>query len=176
MEEIGNYSDREEVMAPFGSLNFNINDEYIYLSGISNYDIYNGGLSNQPTEIHFVKLNRGLEPIYEKFYKGDVCYYNNFMKQTNDEGFIFLTTRYDYTTQDNERDIYILKVDSEGNLPVSSKELRFQACELLVFPNPGNKLKIRTAIQSTDGIFNLYNLQGKQVFSKKINRQRPWRA
>jgi len=120
--------------------------------------------------IHFVKTDRELNPLTEKFYKGDAYYVTYYFTRTNDGGFLFLSTCYDYSTQNNERDIYILKTDAEGNLPTSIKDLTIVASELFVYPNPGNDiLQFRTAVQQFGGIFYLYDISGKQILAEQVN-------
>lgn len=156
-----------DIPAPYNSIEFD--NEFIYLAGTNRYSLWGGAFGENASYIYFVKTNRQLEPVFEKFYKGDAYYYVNSFKKTNDNGFIFLTTRYDHTIQDNERDIYILKVDSEGNLPVSVEDLKIKAHELIIYPNPSKLyLNIRTAVQCIGGKFNMYDISGKQVFEKDI--------
>jgi len=139
-KDFGKLIDTIDWPAPFNSLVYEEGDEFVYLGGVSNLSFYHPW-GEIKSFIHFVKTNRQLEPIFEKFYKGDAYYAVLYFNQLSDGGFIFLTTRYDYETQDEERDIYILKVDAEGNLPTSIKEPKIKSHELMLFPNPGKALQ-----------------------------------
>lgn len=157
-----------DIPALYKSIEYCEGDEFVYLAGTSNMIL--SSFPNEPSYIMFIKTNRELEAVWEKFYKGDAYYSVRFFKRTLDGGFIFLTNRYDYLTQNDERDIYIYKVDSAGNIPVSAeKGHEITVSELIVFPNPGNnELKIRTAIQSIGGEFCLYEISGKLILKQKI--------
>jgi hypothetical protein len=75
-------------------------------------------------------------------------------------------TRYDYQTQNQERDVYILKVNEDGiltwsyNFPETTKQL-------IVYPNPGNK-EIRIKAIADKLTFDLYNINGIKILSQKI--------
>ena len=155
----------------YKSLEYNIGDEFIYLCGTYNYDFIAGGpFSYKETHIQFVKTNLELEPVWEKFYKGDACYVVMFFKKTNDGGFLFLSSRYDSETQDHERDIHVLKVDADGNMPTNIENADVEVTELIIYPNPGtNLLQIRTAVQQLGGVFYIYDITGKQIMQQYIN-------
>ncbi len=167
-KDFGSEPDTIDWPAPFNSLIYEEDDEFVYLAGVSNFSkIHPWGVNG--SYIHFIKTDRQLEPVFENFYKGDAYYAVLYFNQLNDGGFIFLTTRYDYETQNEERDIYILKVDADGNLPASIKDPKIKAHELILYPNPGsNILNIRTAVQRIGGEFTMYDILGKLVFQQSI--------
>jgi len=71
-----------------------------------------------------------------------ITYYIVFLA-TNDGGCLMVGCRYDYETQDQERDIYIAKVNSDG-LIVWTQEIPMGKQVTTVFPNPGtNRLNIK---------------------------------
>ena len=129
-----------------------LGDTTSYVGAISNLDfisrnnIYFGGASNIfPTHLPYqpedswlilVNLDSNMNKNWQRFYGGDAFYYLWGLKATSDGGCLMLATRYDDITQDNEFDIFIVKVDSNGlttsvpDIPsMSSAEIRF-------FPNP----------------------------------------
>ncbi len=161
--------DTEDVMTTQKSLIYEQGDMNIFIAGISNYNLSTDGFSHTPSSILLIKTDLNLNPVFEKYYKGDACYYTKFFKKTNDNGFLFLSTRYDYQTQNNERDIFILKVDSLGNLPASVDNPEFTVHDLLLYPNPGKDiLQIRTGTQSTGGILKLFDITRKDILQTKI--------
>lgn len=75
--------------------------------------------------------------------------------------------RYDYETQNQERDIYIVKVDSNG-LITWTQEIPLNKPESTVYPNPGtDQLNIKTSINYTD--FEIINLNGKVVIIQNLD-------
>ena len=75
--------------------------------------------------------------------------------------------RYDYETQNQERDIYIVKVDSNG-LVTWSQEIPVNSLSTMVYPNPGTgQLNIKTSINNVD--FELINLNGQVVIRKRLD-------
>ena len=159
------------ICGAYNSLEYNKGDNFIYTSATYDYRFETGGsFSYIPTHIQFVKTNLELDPVWEKFYKGDACYIVQFFKRTNDGGFLFLSSRYDSETQDHERDIHILKVDADGNMPTNIENTDIEVTELIIYPNPGtNLLQIRTAVQQLGGLFYIYDITGKQVMQQYIN-------
>lgn len=166
-----NYGNESIVSIPgiFKSIYHKKNDDYIYFCGTSNFDITNF-YSQRKSHIIFIKTDKHLNPVWEMFYKGDAYYRTNAFTRTIDKGFIFLASRYDYTSQNNENDIFILKVDEFGNMPVNIEKNTIEQVELIIYPNPGSDiLQIRTAVQQQGGEFNMYDLSGKQIIQERIN-------
>jgi len=162
-----------EAPAPFKSIEYTIGDEFVYIAGTADYQYQNGSTGTSDNFIHFVKTDRELNPVFEKFYKGDAYYVTYYFTRTQDGGFLFLTTRYDYETQSNERDIYILKTDADGNLPTTGTEDDIiQETELIIYPNPGTaEITVRTASQALGGEFILCDILGKQVFQTSVKER-----
>jgi len=133
----------------------------IYVGGTSNFDYSNPFFSTLDSWFHLIKINPDLSPIWEYWYGGN-AYYNLYsVLATSDGGCIMVGNRYDYETQDQERDIYIVKVDSNGLL-TWSQEILFNKTESTVYPNPGtDQLNIKTTINYT--YFELINLNGQVV-------------
>ena len=75
--------------------------------------------------------------------------------------------RYDFETQIQERDIYIVKVDTNG-LITWTQEIPINKSATTVYPNPGkNKLNIKTSNKYSD--FELINLNGQVVITKMLD-------
>ena len=75
--------------------------------------------------------------------------------------------RYDYETQNQERDIYIVKVDSNG-LINWTQEIPIDKSETTVYPNPGtNQLNIKTTGNEMD--FELLNINGQVVIRQMLD-------
>jgi hypothetical protein len=118
------------------------------------------------------KTDSFLNTKWEKFYGGDACYVVTVVQATSNGGFLVFASRYDYLTQDNERDIVILKLDADGNLPTGVNDLGIKETELFVYPNPGSaQLTVRTAVQAVGGEFRMFDISGKTVLQTQINER-----
>jgi hypothetical protein len=152
----------------YDNLDF-INTSNIYYGGFSNIDMANPYYSSMPSWFILNNLDENLELTWQKFYGGDACYNLWSILATQDGGCVMASTRYDYQTQNQERDVYILKVNEDGiitwtyNFPETIKQV-------IVYPNPGkNEINIKTI--SIGLIFEFYNLQGDKILSKALDNE-----
>ncbi len=147
--------------------NIDIFDNNIYISGTSNFDYVNPFWSTFDSWYHLVKINSDLSSIWEYWYGGDAYYFLYSILATNDGGCIMVGNRYDYETQNQERDIYIVKVDSNG-LITWTQEIPIDKSETTVYPNPGtNQLNIKTTGNEMD--FELLNINGQVVIRQMLD-------
>lgn len=143
------------------------NGNNIYIGGTSNLDYYNPFWSTFDSWFHLVKINSDITPIWEYWYGGDAYYFLYSILATNDGGCIMVGNRYDYETQNQERDIYIVKVDSSG-LVTWTQEIPTDKPEATVYPNPGtNQINIKNDNKLLD--FELINLNGQIVIRQIVN-------
>lgn len=142
--------------------------DHIYVGGTSNFDYANPFWSTNDSWFHLVKINPDLSPIWEYWYGGDAYYQLYSILATNDGGCIMVGNRYDYETQNQERDIYIVKVDSNG-LITWTQEIPITKTKAVVFPNPGtDQLNIKSSINCTD--LELINLNGQVVIRQNLDK------
>jgi len=159
-EKVGSY----DYPAPNGGLDF-INKDSVYVGIISPFYPW----LNYPSNYVLLQTDSLLNIRWEKFY-GDGEYYYELMRvfATNDGGCILAGTKYDFNTGVQERDIYLVKVDGDG-LMVGYEESPIQIHEAIVYPNPGTtEIKVRIAAQYPESLFQLFDLNGKQVASEKM--------
>ena len=145
----------------------NKNENNIYVGGTSNFDYSNPFYSTFDSWFHLIKIDSDITPIWEYWYGGDAYYVLYSILATNDGGCLMVGCRYDYETQDQERDIYIAKVNSDG-LIVWTQEIPMGKQVTTVFPNPGtNRLNIKTNNKQLD--FELINISGQVLISQIVN-------
>jgi len=150
---------------------FDVNNEHIYFG--TNIPFNEPSLFQARARwILMYKLELSGEVIWQRFYNnGSVNYMPYRILATPDGGALIFSTRYDwndpYTYQ---RDVHILKIDSDGNyIPVGMDKPKTNMKQILVYPNP-TKDKINFSFGLYNGLtINIYNLQGTQVFSKLFN-------
>lgn len=140
----------------------------IYYGGTSNltYPYF----SNTPSWLLLNKIDENLNLKWQKYYGGDACYLLMSILSTQDGGCVMAGSRYDYQTQNLERDVYILKVNENGlitwahNIPEVTKEI-------LIYPNPGNNFMHVKSFQN-NLIIELFDNYGQQILSQKIINQK----
>jgi hypothetical protein len=117
-----------------------ISKESIYFGGTSN--IIESHLIYQPEDswILLNNIDSNLNLNWQKFYGGDAFYYLWGLKGTLDGGCLLLCTRYDADIQDEEMDIFIIKVDSNGLLTSTGNEPKIPVQQLSVNPNPSGSV------------------------------------
>ena len=166
--ELGNVDTINVVSTRIG-LDFVMKDS-IFIGGTYNFAWGQSVFANVPSWYSIVQTDSLLNVRWERFYGGDAYYIQRVTIATNDGGCLLAGERYDYqNTTELERDIYILKLNSEGLLTNTSEKPQVQMHEALVFPNPGTDyLKVRVAAQYPQSIFELYNINGNKILSEKI--------
>jgi hypothetical protein len=152
--------------AMFNSVSKNGNN--IYIGGTSNLDYSNPFWSTFNSWFHLVKINPDITTIWEYWYGGDAYYFLYSILATNDGGCLMVGSRYDNNTQDQERDIYVVKVDSNG-LITWTKEIPTDKQETSIYPNPGtSQLNIKTKGNLKD--FELLNINGQVVIREMLDK------
>ena len=144
------------------------NSNNIFIGGMKNIEICNPFWSTNKDWFCLSKFDKQMNPIWTKYYGGD-AYYNLWtIKETQDGGCLMLGTRYDYLTQNYERDIYIVRVDENGLITSPNEMPPLTVSEAIVYPNPGStQLTIETALKDLQ--FELYNTNGQTVVSQPVN-------
>lgn len=142
------------------------NDDFIFMSSISNFNPVNPFFSESPSWYHLVKMDLELNIVWEKFFGGDVYYFPYSICATDDGGCIVVGNRYDGEIY-RHRDIYIVKVNSEG-LIVWTQEINMSKNKVKVSPNPGRDyLELHTAYFPAS--FQIYNLNGSVILEETIH-------
>ena len=164
-----NYFKKEEDMRDHPAMYNGVskNGNNIYIGGTSNLDYYNPFWSTFDSWFHLIKINPDISPIWEYWYGGDAYYFLYSILATNDGGCIMVGNRYDYETQNQERDIFIVKVDSNG-LITWTQQIPLAKQESMVYPNPGtNLLNIKSTCNEME--FELININGQVVIRQMLD-------
>ena len=99
--------------------------------------------SSKKTWIVVCNLDSNLNLRWRKFVGGDFLYSSNSLLASSDGGCYVTGTLYDTTLNIQQRDIFILKFDSLGNILSGVPENTYVFDKTLVYPNPGtNKLNV----------------------------------
>jgi hypothetical protein len=152
-----------------------------YMTNLDSADIkniYYGGTYNQDNNYIFsekkswfllTKLDTNLALKWEKYYGGDSYYGLWSVNATSDGGCLLSGTTFNYFTQNNERDIIIIKVDSNGVVTGTDNLPSPLIHDAIVFPNPGcDQLNIRTGLKNA--IIEFYDESGKFLLRKSLQQ------
>lgn len=136
----------------------------VFLAGTFDWDV--GIWVNHPSWIVVGKLDSNLNLIKETYVGGDAFYHFHTVVATNDGGVFMSASRYDYLTQNQERDAYLIKLDSI-EVSVNISGLAIQNLQTIIFPNPGSDA---LTLQTTEfpSLFQLLNTQGKVTHEQMI--------
>jgi hypothetical protein len=146
-----------------------ITNDNIFYAGTSNIDIFNPFFSTWKSWFLIAKIDHNFNTKWERYYGGDAYYSLIATKATQDSGCVVAGYRYDYQTQNLERDVYILKVNEDGlitwahNIPEVTKEI-------LIYPNPGfDKIYIKTFKENLR--IELFDSNGQKMIRQKVINQ-----
>jgi hypothetical protein len=138
----------------------------IYMGGTSNFNYADPFYSEYDSWFHLIKINPDITPVWEYWYGGDAYYHLFNLIATSDGGCLMVGNRYDFEIQYLERDIYVVKVNSDG-LIVWTQEIPIENRSVTIYPNPGsNQLNILTS--NTESEFELINQRGQVIIKQSL--------
>lgn len=150
------------------------------LSMADSMNIFYGGVKNQDKDLWFspkktwfmlTKFDINLNVKWQKFYGGDQNYGLFSVAATSDGGCLMSGFSYNYLTQQDERDILLIKVDTLGIVTGGSLQEPFPVHDMIVYPNPGSDhLIIEAGPQVHGSRFILFDSGGGQVISRELNQ------
>lgn len=139
----------------------------IFIGGTSNFDLYNQTFSSFNSWFHLIRINPDITPVWEYWYGGDAYYFLYSILATSDGGCLLVGSRYDDAVQYMERDIYVVKVNSDG-LIVWTQEIPIDQQQTMVYPNPGTSyFAVQTRNQQME--LELISLNGQVVIKQTLN-------
>jgi hypothetical protein len=115
-----------------------ISSDNIFFTGSTNS--YTPHFQNEPSWIMVNILDSDLNLKNQQLFGGDAYYLVNTVLATQDSGCVLACTRYDYLTQDEESDVYILKVNKDGLLVSTPENPIINNNICYIYPNPGNEI------------------------------------
>ena len=160
-------SDTIDFPALWNGLDFQ-NKDSIFIGGTRNMWI--GYYNPWPSWFVVLQTDSLLKIRWERFYGGDAYYMMGKVVATHDGGCLVAGTRYDYlNTTEQETDIIILKLNSEGLILGNTENPGIKMHEAIVYPNPGNEeIKVRIAVQHKQSLFELFDLNGRLILKENF--------
>lgn len=146
---------------------FDVSENNIYFGAVIPFTYAPPILFPERRWILEYKLELNGDVVWQKFYKGEVNYTPYFHMLTSDGGLLIFSARYDWNDPyPNQRDVHILKIDSDGNyIPVGMEKPMSNQKQILAWPNPAKNHVNFTFGLMKDLQIDIYNVHGKLVFS-----------
>lgn len=114
-------------------------------------------------------LDSTLQPYFINYYGGDAYYHANSMLLTSDGGYLILADRYDKNTQDNEYDVFFLKLDKNGLVTGNTLPEICPLRSFLLSPNPGSN-EVHLDLAPLHAQLFIYNVSGILVHSQSLTQ------
>ena len=157
----------------FGTNTAIVNDT-IFITGIYNIDPFGVPWQNTPTWIQITRLDMELNILSHYFYGGDAMYIPYCIIPTLDDGVFVTGYMWDYNIPNNQQhDIFALKLNSDGLIVNIPEEATWQAGEAIVFPNPADDIvNVEFSMLYSTAIFSLTDITGKTALEKQLTANR----
>jgi hypothetical protein len=145
-----------------------IDTNNIFVGGTVNIAMYPN--PNQNSYLILANLDSELNKQWQYFYGYDKYYEMHGILATQDGGCLILATIFNFIDTEYERDILLIKVDSNGLITGTNSDPEFKISNAIIYPNPGIEyLNIQSGPQITGAEFYLFDVNGKAVMVEKIN-------
>ena len=137
-----------------------INSDSIYFTGTKR--LVPGFFPPHVSWIYAGIFNRDYELYYKRFYGGDAHYWAEGIIRTSDGGSLISALRYDFNTQNDERDVFFLKLTPEGLITGIKENQHCPYLPFAIYPNPGADI-LHLDLVISEAQFTLFNLNGIQL-------------
>lgn len=160
-------SDTVDYPAFWGGIDFK-NKDSIFIGGTRN--MWSSYYNPWPSWFIILQTDSLLNIRWERFYGGDAYYMMGKIVATYDGGCLVAGTRYDYLNlTEQETDIIILKLNSEGLITNRHDNPVIDMQEAIVYPNPGNEvINVRIAAQHKESVFELLDMNGRHILKQNL--------
>lgn len=145
------------------------NDSYFYNCSTADVGMFWHG---RESSIRLLKMNSAMEIIWDKKYHEDNGWYYFAFNTlaTKDGGCLIAGTKNNIDSIGRDVDVFLLKVDSDGNYDTTTTLISTNESLINVYPNPGNDyLTIDTPKEYSGCVLFLYNNLGILARKKKLN-------
>lgn len=146
-------------------------DPYVYIGGTENYKVDFSGYPSDTTLFILTKADLMGNEIWTRYYSNNTNLFMRKVLATSDGGALMVGWSYDPAGPDGfEKDVWIVKVDSNGNyLPTSIKEQQISKSDFNFYPNPlKNELHFRQINALRNYQFELFDVSGRKVAEEEL--------
>lgn len=148
-----------------------VEDNKVYCGGTANYIPSPPVLQHVPSWFVLSQFDENLSPLWEKYYGGDAYYVMYGLDATSDNGCLMYGFKHDYRNEPDIAQLYILKVDTEGNI-TSSTTIPYFENKFKIYPNPfSERIQIETDFDFTRSglLLEVSDESGRVLLSKSIS-------
>jgi len=146
------------------------NKNYIFAVRNKNFPLSSPfyGLGNS-SYLVVSKMDNNLDTVWEWGYGGDAFYHTYNILATADMGCIIIGNVNDTINHNYNRDIFIIKLDSNGTT-TWTKNIKLPQLEVQLYPNPVNDILNMELSSKTQNImeYQIIDLQGKLLQTKQL--------
>lgn len=141
-------------------------------------NIYYGGICNQaiaefsPNKSYYLigKFDSELNLKWQKYFGGDMYYSLWGVTATSDGGCLLTGAKFNYLTQNMERDICVIKTNPDGIITTAGNKPESLFHDVMVYPNPGtDHITVESGPQVYGGRINFLDLNGNLVINQQID-------
>lgn len=157
------YSDSASLFPGMNVLSY-ADSNHIYCAYTSYQTIY--FVSEHLEELNYIKILRSNsvnETQYVTNIGGDANYFAYATYPAKDGNVWLLSVRYDWNVQDHEYDIYIYKINAEGEIILSATEPEKDISQFQIYPNPASQNLNMFSLLKETGMFSIYDMSGNLV-------------
>ena len=148
-----------------------ISGSNVYVAGTYNYNAISPSTGGGIPSWFFVgKIGNNNQFLWKKKFGGDSYYTLVNITPTSDGGVLLSGFYYDFNSPTFQNDVYILKLDSNGNT-TWTQNISQPEVKLIIYPNPTSNqlnLQLKSPNQSISSI-QIFDIQGKEVLNKQSN-------
>ncbi len=148
-----------------------MNNPFIFIGGVENNVVNTSGYPPDTTLFMLTKTDLMGNEIWTRYYSNNTNLFMHKVLATSDGGALMVGWSYDPAGPDGfEKDVWIVKVDSNGNyLPTSIKEQQISKSDFNFYPNPlKNELHFRQINTHRNYQFELFDVSGRKVAEEQL--------
>ncbi len=148
--------------------------KYYYISGTSDFDGETYPFSSFENNYIIASITKNFKKRFTKYIglKNHFLFLNKAIIM-DDASIMLIGTAFDFTNESNERqrDIYIVKLDSLGNMATGLPPETLPENDFLIYPNPGADYFNVSLPNAPSGRFSLYDIQGRLIEWHRFRQQ-----
>jgi len=150
-------------------------DKYYYISGTSDYDAESYPFSNFENRYITASFDKSFKKRFTKYIglKNNHLFLTKTVLINEERNVLLVGTAFDFQNNaaEPQRDIYIVKLDSLGNIATGLPPGLLPAEDFLLFPNPGTDYLDISLPNAARGRFSLFDIQGRLIIRQRFEQR-----